>query len=183
MRVLVWRRLRSAGAASLQNGVWVLPDRPEQERILQDLLAELSPQNGTGMVFRAELVDPTLEDDIVRRFRDDRALEYAEFAGRCRDFLAEMERETANQNFTFAELEENEQDLHKLAGWLDKIGARDFFPGAKADEAAQALDQCREVLAEFANTVYVCAGVTSDTEDETDVGSREGGPEAIGTGR
>ena len=26
LRVLVWRRMRTAGAAALQQGVWVLPD-------------------------------------------------------------------------------------------------------------------------------------------------------------
>jgi putative NADH-flavin reductase len=36
--------------------------------------------------------------------------EYAEIADRSADFLAEIERETAAANFTYAELDENDED-------------------------------------------------------------------------
>jgi hypothetical protein len=52
--------------------------------------------------------------------------------------------------FTFAELEEIEQDLDKLAGWLDKIGGRDFFPGQDRERAEEALQRRREAVARFA---------------------------------
>jgi hypothetical protein len=60
---------------------------------------------------------------------------------------------------TFAELEEIEQDLDKLAGWLDKIGARDFFPGQDRERAGEALQRCREAVARFAGAVYTAEGL------------------------
>ena len=38
LRVLVWRRMRTAGAAALQQGVWVLPQTPEHEQFLREVL-------------------------------------------------------------------------------------------------------------------------------------------------
>jgi hypothetical protein len=51
-------------------------------------------------------------------FRADRDAEYRELIGRCADFEAEMVREAAAKNFTYAELEENEMDLKKSEATL-----------------------------------------------------------------
>jgi hypothetical protein len=45
--------------------------------------------------------------------------------GRCTDFLTEIDTETAREKFTYAELEEQDEDLTKLTSWLGKIHARD----------------------------------------------------------
>lgn len=162
LRVQVWRRLRAAGALGLQYGAWVLPHTPEQERVVHALVAEVTPQGGGGLIFVATALDPGVPADIVERFQAERGEDYAEFQGRCRDFLAEIAKETRGRNFTFAELEENEQDLHKLVGWLQRIRARDFFGGAQADEADRALAGCQRALETFAQTVYVEAGLAPD---------------------
>ena len=39
----------------------------------------------------------------------------------CRDFLAEIAKETDAHNLTFAALEENEHNVQKLHTWLEKI--------------------------------------------------------------
>jgi hypothetical protein len=112
LRVLVWRRMRAVGATGLQNGVWVLPRRAEHERFLQDLVSEIMPQGGQGFIFSAAALESALDSTIVEQFRTDRDQEYAEFCERCGDFLREIEKETGISKFTFAELEENEQDLN-----------------------------------------------------------------------
>ncbi len=171
LRVQVWRRLRAAGALGLQHGVWVLPHTPEHEQALRALLAEVTPQGGSGLLFVARPLDPALSADIVARFQAERGQDYTEFQGRCRDFLAEIAKETGQSNHTFAELEENEQDLHKLVGWLNKIRARDFFPGEQAEEAGQALAGCQRALETFAQAVYVAAGLAPGDEEQDEQGS------------
>ncbi|MFF1280771.1 Chromate resistance protein ChrB [Streptomyces sp. NPDC058299] len=42
--------------------------------------------------------------------------ENEEIADRCRDFLAEIEKETAASHFTYGEREENDEDLTELRG-------------------------------------------------------------------
>lgn len=159
LRVLIWRRLRSAGALGLQQGVWVLPHEPDHERFARELRREIEQQDGSMVLLTAAPLDGAMGGAVIERFRADRDQEYVEFRGRSRDFLAEIEQETARENFTFAELEENEQDLNKLAGWLAKIQARDFFHGHERPAAEQALDACRQTFEHFAHAVYIREGL------------------------
>lgn len=163
-RVMIWRRMKAAGAVGLQNGVWVLPHTPEQERFLQELLDYVQEQHASGQVLIARPASEAVQQDILARFHADRDQEYAEFCEQCQTFLDEIEKETARRKFTFAELEENEQNLQRLDGWLPKIQARDFFGGDRAEVATAALEQCRQALETFANQVYAQEGI--DTRGE-----------------
>ncbi len=69
-------------------------------------------------------------------------------------FLAEIEKEIHRKNFSFAEYEENEQDLVKLEAWFEKVKQRDFLGGSQADEASAWLEKCRHALQQFANEVF-----------------------------
>jgi hypothetical protein len=163
-RVMVWRRMKAAGAVGLQNGVWVLPYTPEQECFLQELLDYVHEQHASGQVLVARPVSEAVQQDILARFRADRDQEYDEFCEQCQAFVDEIEKETIRLKFTFAELEENEQNLQRLTGWLHKIQARDFSGGDQAKVAVAALEQCRQALETFATQVYAQEGI--DTADE-----------------
>ena len=166
LRVLVWRRMRAAGAAALQQGVWVLPQTPEHERFLRDVLMEARQQGGSGLLLVATPLDADRASEVVERFRADRDQEYLEFGGRCRDFLAEIAKETAVGNLSFAAREENEQDLQKLQDWLGKIRARDFFGAPQDRVAADALAACERALRGFAKAIYAREGLQGHAEDE-----------------
>ena len=99
LRVLVWRRLRTSGAAALQNGVWVLPNTPESEQLLRDLLKEINFQSGSGYLLTASPLDAVQNEEILERCRADRDLEYSEFCERCNDFLSEIKKETTQKKF------------------------------------------------------------------------------------
>src|SRR5919202_3221122 len=115
--------MRAAGAAALQQGVWVLPQTPEHEQFLRDVLREAQQQGGNGILLVATPLDADQTAEVVARFRADRDQECVEFGVQCREFLAEIAQETAARNLTFAALEENEHDLQKLHTWLTKISA------------------------------------------------------------
>lgn len=154
LRVNVWRKLRAAGALGLQNGVWILPDQPEHVSFLEGLLKTVQDQGASGQIFTVAPLGEAIEQDILARFKMDRDEEYAEFNERSLEFLAEIEKETGKQKFTFAELEENEQDLQRLATWLEKIQKRDFTGGDLALKASSALETCRSSFEIFSNKVY-----------------------------
>ncbi|MGH3495431.1 MAG: Chromate resistance protein ChrB, partial [Sciscionella sp.] len=82
------------------------------------------------------------ESDIVATFNAAREDEYEEIRDRCRDFLAEIEHETADEHFTYGELEENDEDLTKLRGWFDKVLARDAFGWNLVQDTRTALQAC-----------------------------------------
>jgi hypothetical protein len=156
--------MQHLGALNVHNGLWLLPQTPEHEHLVSTILAEIEKQGGTALVFTAQLMDTLMQERIMTRFQEERQKEYAEFASRCQEFHQELERETQAQNWTFAELEENEHDLHKLTQWLRQIQRRDFFPNASAQVAVRHLDRCKEHLQVFAQTVYAQQGVISSEE-------------------
>jgi hypothetical protein len=164
LRVLVWRRMQTIGALNLQNGLWLLPQTPEHEQFLRTTRTEIEKQGGMMWVFTAQLIDAVMQERLTARFQEERQKEYSEFAIRCQEFHHELEREVQAHNWTFAELEENEHDLHKLTQWLRQIQRRDFFPTATSQEAVQHLARCSEHLLMFAQTVYTQHGVISSQE-------------------
>ncbi|MFZ3079269.1 MAG: Chromate resistance protein ChrB [Bellilinea sp.] len=153
-RVTVWRRMRSAGAISLDNGLWLLPNTELAANLIQELKVYVREQGGTCKTFRTNAFDPETEAAIYTQGRKDRAEEYKEFKEQCTDFLNELEKEQRLGNYSFAEYEENEEDLHKLEIWYGKIQQRDFLGGNPAKEAATWLQQCREALQKFAAEVF-----------------------------
>jgi hypothetical protein len=159
LRVMVWRRMRAAGALGLQNGVWVLPQTPEQKQFLERLLVYIQEQGANGFIFEVNALNQSIEADILEQFRSDRDEEYAEFCERCDSLLVELEKESKQEKFTFAELEETEEDLQKLENWWGKISARDFFDGKKRGEALEKLKRCRAAHQIFAREVYTHQGL------------------------
>ncbi len=159
LRVLVWRRLQQVGALNLQGGAWMLPHVKEQEQVLQTLLSEMEQQSGSGFFLEATAPSEVIQAELIERFQGERAKEYQEFGERCQQFLAEIEKESQAQKYTFAELEENEQDLLKLTRWVRKIGQRDFFPNEASLEAQERLTQCRQALQAFTTAVYEQEGI------------------------
>jgi len=159
LRVMVWRRMRSVGALGLQNGVWILPDSNEKKQFAKELLSYIIEQGAGGYVFSVNALDPSIEKDVINRFRSDRDEEYAEFCERCDALLAELDKESRQEKFTFAELEETEQDLEKLNKWLEKILTRDVFGGNLRQDAINKLEQCRNAHSTFAQQVYESEGI------------------------
>lgn len=162
LRVNVWRRMRAAGAVSLQNGVWILPLSPKNEQFLTETRSFVHSENGEAVHFVARMPDRSVEDDIVEKFRAGADREYEEFHERCQGLIDELARESIRGKFTFAELDENEEDLQKLTSWLRKIRARDFFEGGKAAAAASALERCRKELQAFEKAVYKSEGLENE---------------------
>ncbi len=153
-RVTVWRRMRAAGSMGLDNGLWILPRNEASVKIIQDVKTYIEAQGGSSKTFLADAFDPATEDEIIERFRQDRAQEYSEILEQCNDFQAEIDKETLNHNFSFAEFEENEQDLQKLEEWFIKVKDRDFSGGSDAAGALNGLEKCRQALQAFATEVF-----------------------------
>jgi hypothetical protein len=148
------------------NGAWVLPRTDEYAAFLAQLTETVRGQGGNANVFAIQEMSPTETESIVARFRTDRAREYGEFEDRSRSFLAEIERETQRRKFTFAELEEIEDDLEKLSTWLDKIRRRDFFPNGNSQTAMETLERCLAAFQTFAEAVYSQEGVAMSVDQD-----------------
>lgn len=157
-RVALWRRLRAAGAARMLNGAWMLPHSEARAEFLRQVLDTARGHGGTGFVLTV-CASPEVDEAVIERFRDDRGREYDEFEERCAAFLDEIGKESGAGKFTFAELEESEQDLAKLVRWHRKIQTRDFFPDRRGSRSAEMMERCRRMLHDFAEQVYQAEGV------------------------
>lgn len=154
-RASVWRKLRAAGAVYLQNGTATLPADPSGERVMRGVTQEIREVGGTAYLVRGELLgDDTGLEVAFNAARDD---EYREVLDRCRDLHAELKKEREARKFTFAELEENEEDLAKLEAWFGKVRARDRFGAPLVGDAEREIGACQQDLEDFARSVYKAA--------------------------
>ena len=180
-RVALWRRLRAAGATVMVTSAWVLPDTAAHVELLEHLRDGLLRQGGIGFVLSIPASAPEVNEAIVARFRADRGKEYDEFAERCAALLDELGKEGKAGKYTFAELEESEQDLEKLVRWLAKIQARDFFPDERGQDATDTLARCRTAVEAFSQSVYAAEEVTGSggrgpqAPDDADPGEMDPG--------
>ena len=166
-RVALWRRLRAIGATAVVNGTWVLPDTAPHAEFFEQLRGNILGQGGTAFVLVVPVSPPDVHEAIAGRFRADRGREYDEFAERCTALLDEIGREARAGKYTFAEMEESEQDLEKLTRWLAKIKARDFFPDERAQRSAELLVRCQRALEGFSQEVYAADGVQEPADGVT----------------
>lgn len=153
-RVALWRRLKSIGAVYLQNGVCLLPKTDDHVRRLKMLENDIAEMNGESVLLETVALDQAQENKVIARFKADRDDQYREFLGRCADFEAEIAKEFSIKKFTYAELEEEDTDLKKLQGWLEKIKKLDFYGAALAVEAGERLSACETLLEGYAQRVY-----------------------------
>lgn len=153
-RMAVWRKLKALGAIYLHNGVCLLPMSPDHLRQIKMLAHEISEMGGDAVLLEAAPLDPTQQDRVVARFRADRDEAYREFIERCDGFEEEIARETAAGKLTYAELEENDEDLKKLKVWHAKITALDFYGAPLGAEARRRLGRCEALLEAFSQQVF-----------------------------
>src|ERR1700720_3320145 len=139
-RIALWRRLKGMGAIYLQNGVCLLPKTDDHARRLKMLENDIAEMGGDAVILETIALDRGQDDKVVSRFKADRDEAYREFIDKCDDFEAE--------------LEENDVDLKKLQGWLEKIGKLDFYGAALAGEAAERLKHCEGLLDAYAQRVF-----------------------------
>jgi hypothetical protein len=128
LRIRVWRSLKALGAASVRDGVYLLPDRAELRSALDELRAEI--KSGGGAAYLFTLCDVGAEDTASLRSLFDRSSEYAELLRSIEEFVAGVpERSEA----------EARRALRQIKRDLASIEATDFFASPKRHEAFSAL--------------------------------------------
>ena len=153
-RVALCRRLKGMGAVYLQNGVCLLPKTDDHVRRLKMLENDIAGMDGDAVILEAVALDRGQQEKVVARFKADRDDAYHEFIDKCGDFETEIAKETAAKHFTYNELEENDVELKKLQGWLEKIKKLDFYGGGLATDAAARLKVCEGLLDDYARRVF-----------------------------
>lgn len=152
-RVYAWRQLKKLGALSYQS-FWVLPSSPERINELKKLCDSIKEFKGESLIIDGKVLSPEQEEQIRRIFVEARDEEYQELIHKCEEFFTEIKEEIDAENFIFAEVEENEEELEKLRLWLKKIEKRDVLGAPRRKEAVEKVKICERVYEDFARRVY-----------------------------
>jgi hypothetical protein len=159
-RVAAWRELRKAGAVQVGQGCWAVPVAPVFEPML-DRVRDLAAQHGGEFtLFDAAPGDGASRRSLEVAWAEARADDWSEFTADCGKYLDELAKETANEKFTLAELEEEEQSLDRLRRWHRDLRLREVSPSGSATDAHHLLTTCEEALESYTTKVYEALGAT-----------------------
>lgn len=173
LRVWAWRRLRSLGAHSVQQSVYLLPDLPETARAVNRVFARLIDEGGRGKALSIAITDAKQEAALIAAFQAERGDEYAEVVERTAEFHRELASERNRGRATYTELEESDADLARHKRWLAAIQARDYFDAPGREEAAAAVAACEHALAEFESEAIEAEMQPGPGDDKGDDGSSQ----------
>ncbi len=158
-RMALWRSLRRAGAVPLGQAAWTLPELPATRPALARIGGLVEAAGGTLLVLSAQGHGAHDARRLDQLYAEARALEWAEFSADCGKYLAELDREERIQKLTLAELEEEEQSLHRLRRWYRELRSRDLLGVAVEVDAAAELRRCQARFEVYAEHVYARLGV------------------------
>jgi len=153
-RVSVWRALKKLGVINIQQSMWVLPYNEENYTALVKISEEIELNHGDALLMDCSFFDKKHEAKIIITLNQVRNEEYKEFIGECGKYLKELEKEIRIEKFTFAELEEEEEELNKLISWHGKIAARDAFRASEGKQADNMLVQIQQAFEKYSEMVY-----------------------------
>jgi hypothetical protein len=156
-RVAIWRKLKGVGAVHLQNGVGLLPRTDVHLRSLKIIENDISEMREEAVLLETAALDRGQEEKVVARFKADRDEDYTEFLDKWADFDREIAKEVAAKHFTYAELEENDEDLKKLRNWLEKKNL-DFHCASLRAQAEVQRAHCKRRLDAYAHQVFSAQG-------------------------
>ncbi len=149
-RVYIWRQLRKLGAVNYQS-VWVVPYSAERLSELKKLMEDIGD---AGVLIGGKVLSKSQEEGLSKAFMESRNEEYREIIHKCDEFVLELEDEIAKENFIFAEVEENEEELDKLKQWFKKVEKRDVLKSPMQKEALEKIRMCDKIFESFASRVY-----------------------------
>lgn len=153
VRVYVWRQLKKIGAVNYRS-VWVVPHVKKVMPGLEALAAYIESYGGGSLLIEGKPANKGEQDRILKAFLEASTEEYQEIVNKCEDFLKEIATEIAKENFIFAEVEENEEELDKLKKWLRKIEERHLVKNPLRKLATDKLKLCEKALDDFSVRIF-----------------------------
>src|SRR5215470_7804588 len=135
LRMRVWRAMKSAGAALLRDGAYLLPNRDGSRQLLEEQGEEIRAAGGLVHLVSFDAESARQADELVVLF--DRTGEYAQ-AIAALDALKSQLAKLADGT--------SRQRLAAIAREVAAIVARDFFPGQARRQVEAALADAEAAL-------------------------------------
>jgi hypothetical protein len=173
-RASIWRELKKLGAVYLRDGVVVLPRRQDLEERLRAMVSRVEEFDGTADLVVSPNFVAGSATNLVHRFQEERAGEYAELHRAGLRFLRDVLSEVDQEDFGFPDVDNLESELGRLHRWRDQIAERDYFRAPGAERVDETLSKCQRAFEGFAATASDRAGVHDPSPAPDDVFERLG---------
>ena len=118
LRMRIWRALKSSGAGTVRDGVYVLPDSASALTVFNERAAEIQAGGGSTQIFTLQAGSAEQQQTMLRMF--DRTEDYAQVMRRLK---------VLRSAFAGATEAQARQQLAAVTRDAGSIAARDFFPG------------------------------------------------------
>jgi hypothetical protein len=134
LRMRAWRALKSAGAAALRDGAYLLPFSAAGEQVLRAQADAVGNAGGSAHLFRFALDDAAQDQDLKALF--DRSAGYGAVLKALRGARPGARTATGSLSRTLGQLRRD----------FEALVASDYFPGAAQDQARAALAELEHEL-------------------------------------
>lgn len=130
-RMRAWRALKTAGAASLRDGVYLLPEGEERQAMLAEVAVGIDEAGGQAYLLTTDPLPYPFEALF------DRTEEYRHLAADVQDSLAALDGNAIQEQARLA---------RKLRKHFAALATIDFFPGETQRQVRAQLDELDQVL-------------------------------------
>ena len=136
-RMRVWRGLKGLGCATLRDGVYLLPDRPELANRYDAIIEDTLEAGGQAEVYRLAGRNEEQEAELCGLF--DRSADFTALFAEVDALLGKLRSEPA---------EGLSRPIRALRRRFDELVVSDYFPGPVQTHARQALEDLETGLTE-----------------------------------
>jgi hypothetical protein len=161
-RVALWRRLRRLGAISPTGGLHVLPAREECLEAFQWLAEEVRHAKGDALVMQVEQFDGLSDAELMERFRQARAEDYAALDAQAAELETHLRAElTREERSRLREMLERVRRQHA------EVVRIDFFDAPEGGLLASRLGRMAQALSAGEGAAAPAAPAAIETYRET----------------
>jgi hypothetical protein len=135
LRMRIWRGLKTAGAALMRDGVYVLPETSDSRRVFEEHAREIRAVSGSAHILHFKADSTEQKYALIALF--DRTADYQEFIARLQAWRKTLSKLT--------ELEAR-RTLAPIAREAAATAATDLFPGKPQEQMHTALAEAQAAL-------------------------------------
>ncbi|MFZ3384532.1 MAG: Chromate resistance protein ChrB [Candidatus Methanoperedens sp.] len=152
-RMFIWRNIKNTGAVSLSHSVYLLQDSEDNRATASNISRIVHERKGEVIQFFADTFNKEQEQKLNKLIAEEIVAEIRGFSNECEDFIADVTRRISNKKFKVFELEELNEDLHKLDKWRIKLVQKHKLDPDKIEILSNEIRGCKEKLNEFEEKV------------------------------
>jgi hypothetical protein len=128
LRMRIWRALKAAGAGLMRDGVYVLPETPESQRMFEEQAAEIRAVSGSVHILHFDANSAEQQNELIALF--DRTADYKDSIARLESWRKKLPK--------LSELDAR-KGLALIAREAAATVATDLFPGKPQEQMHSAL--------------------------------------------